>query len=100
MTYTANELFRTAFNYMDLQLDCAFGRGLPHGINQVCVCCKAGSLDEAGATIGSVDRITDELELKPWSTFYKTKEYTAYVCRSCGYQWSWYRDKQQKETTE
>jgi hypothetical protein len=82
-------VFRTAFSYIENHQG-GLGEGLPHGINQVCICCKAGSLVE-GKPAGHVEKIIDATDLKPWSDFYKTKEYAAYKCHSCGYQWSWYR---------
>lgn len=92
MTYTAGEVFRTAFAYLPPS-DAGLGAGLPHGINQVCICCKAGSKHDDGTVAGYVDKVIDPVDLKPWSDFYKTKDFSAYRCGSCGYQWSWYRDK-------
>ena len=92
-TYTPNDVFKTAFKYIDSHQN-GFGAGLTHGINQVCVCCKAGSLHDDVSVAGLIDRITDAVDVKPWADFYKTKDYAAYKCRSCGYQWSWYKDKQ------
>lgn len=93
-TYTPSQVFRTAFAYVD-QPEGSLGAGLKHGVNQVCICCKAGSTHTDGQIAGLVDRITDIVDLKPWAEFYTsgTKEYQAYKCGSCGYQWSWYRDK-------
>lgn len=76
--YTQSEVFRTAFSYVEDTKR----KDLPHGINQVCIACKEDH---------NVDRIRDAVSLKPWSDFYKTKEYAAYKCLSCGYQWSWYK---------
>jgi hypothetical protein len=95
MTYAAKEVFRTAFEYIkgtEAKAE-SLGHGLKHGINEVCICCKAGSKLSDGSTAGYVDRIIDPVELKPWSDFYKTKDYAVYKCGSCGYQWSWFRDK-------
>jgi hypothetical protein len=78
--YTPSEVFRTAFSY--IENPSATSKTLPHGINQVCITCKEAN---------NVDRIRDAASLKPWSDFYKTKEYAAYKCLSCGYQWSWYK---------
>lgn len=87
--YTDSEVFKTAAMYIE-DYQNGLGAGLKCGINQVCQCCKAGSLID-GKPVGIVDKIVDELDLKPWSDFYKTKEFAAYKCRSCGYQWSWFK---------
>lgn len=90
--YTPNEVFRTAFKYVE---NTSKSSSLPHGVNQVCISCKAGSeLTYENGTIkkfGQVEKIIDQIDLKPWSDFYKEKEFAAYKCRSCGYQWSWYK---------
>ncbi len=93
-TYSQNEVFRTAFKYLDgTDSSGGFGHGLKHGVNQVCICCKGGSSMGDGKTSGHVDRIIDPVELKPWTDFYTSgaNEFAAYRCLSCGYQWSWYR---------
>jgi hypothetical protein len=82
------EVYRTAFEYIESHQN-GLGKGLPHGINQVCIACKAGGLVD-GKPVGSVEKITDITELKHWADFYKTKEFTAYKC-NCGYKWSWYK---------
>lgn len=84
MIYTANEVFRTAHEYI-YSTDSnpgSYGYGLKHGINQVCRCCKSAD----------ARKITNSVELKPWSDFYKKNEYAAYECLACGYMFSWYRD--------
>ena len=86
--YTAREVFQTAERYMDSQH--GLGAGLTHGINQVCRCCKAGSLVN-GQPQGQVDKIINPVDLKPWTDFYLTHTFAAYQCQACGYQWSWYR---------
>jgi hypothetical protein len=90
-SYSAADVCRTAFAYIKDATQ-GLGAGLQHGINQLCICCKAGSLIE-DKQIGHVEKITNPADLKPWADFYKTKDYAAYKCYSCGYQWSWYRDK-------
>ena len=90
-TYTQSEVFRTAQPYIAENQN-GIGQGLTHGINQVCICCKAGSTAD-GQVIGIVDKIIDPVDLKPWTDFYKTKDFAAYKCGACGYQWSWYKDK-------
>jgi hypothetical protein len=85
--YSASDVSRTAFSYIKDAIN-GLGAGLQHGINQVCICCKAGSLID-GKQVGDVEKIIDAVDLKPWSDFYKTKDYAAYKCHSCGYQWSW-----------
>lgn len=88
MTYTQSQVFKTAFPYVNWST--GLGDGLPNGINQVCICCKAGSMID-GKVIGHVYRVIDSVDLRPWAEFYKTKDYAAYRCGVCGYQWSWYR---------
>lgn len=92
-----SEVFRTAFRYLEPHIDCSIGNGLSHGVNQVCPICKAGSSykDKTGKlqTTGNVEEIRDIAELKPWNDFYKTFDFKAYSCGSCGYQWSWYKEK-------
>ena len=94
MIYDSSLVSRTAFKYVQDQDDpLSFGNGLPHGINQVCPCCKAGSTTPDGKIIGDVEQIRDSAELKPWTDFFKTFEYKAYKCFSCGYKWCWYKVK-------
>tara|TARA_R110000868_G_scaffold211993_1_gene462006 strand:- start:371 stop:625 length:255 start_codon:yes stop_codon:yes gene_type:complete len=81
MTYSINEVFRTAHKYMKPN-EVSFGDGLPHGINQVCRCCKSIK----------TSKIIDPVELKPWLDFYKTFDFAAYECESCGYKFSWYKN--------
>jgi hypothetical protein len=91
--YTASDVRRTAFSYVDTPpSNYSLGAGLKHGINQVCISCKAGT------QAWEVERITDAVDLKPWADFYKTKDYAAYKCGCCGYQWSWYRDATKEST--
>ena len=92
--YEPQDVFKTAAKYVEHH-QAGMGNGLTHGINQVCICCKAGSTAD-GQVIGHVDRIIDAHDLKPWTNFYTSgkNEFQAYKCRSCGYQWSWYRTKQ------
>lgn len=94
-TYSQKDVFRTAFQYIDNKEHNGFAASLPNGINQVCICCKAGSVTESGDVIGKVDKIIDVVDLKPWIDFYSsgTKDYAVYKCGSCGYKWSWYKDK-------
>lgn len=87
--YTQDEVFRTAFKYVDSGASRFLSKEAsesPHGINQVCICCKAGS-----QTPSDVSKIVDPVELRPWQQFYKTYEYAAYKCNVCGYMWSWYK---------
>jgi hypothetical protein len=91
--YTPKEVFKTAFTYHE---DCGknpFTIGLRHGINQVCIACKSGSVHSDGTIAGHVERILNSADLMPWSDFYKTKEFAAYKCHTCGYQWSWYKNE-------
>jgi hypothetical protein len=90
--YTPKEVFKTAFAYHEGCGENHFTNGLKHGINQVCISCKAGSVHSDGSISGYVERIVNDADLTPWSDFYKTKEFAAYKCRSCGYQWSWYKN--------
>jgi hypothetical protein len=83
MIYTAKEVFRTAHPYVYTNKD-SYGEGLVHGINQVCRCCKSAD----------TSKITNKADLKPWLDFYTSKEFAAYECNSCGYKFSWYKDKQ------
>lgn len=87
-TYTPHQVFRTAQPYVTAN---GSSKVLPHGINETCVCCKAGTVLPTGERAGLVERIVNELDLKPWTAFYKTKQFAAYKCRSCGYQWSWFK---------
>ena len=89
MPYTQSEVFRTAQRYRNGAS--GLGQGLPHGINQVCICCKAGSSD-GGEVIGHVEKLRDAQDLMPWTEFFASGnyEFAAYRC-GCGYQWSWYR---------
>ncbi len=80
---TQNEIFRTAHKYLSPGSSASLGDGLPHGINQVCRCCKSQE----------TRKIVDKVELKPWLDFYKTLDFAAYECQPCGYKFSWYRNK-------
>jgi hypothetical protein len=84
--YTQQQVFRTAFPYLD---GTAERYGSEHGVNQVCPGCKAGSNTQTRCIVA---RVVDTVDLLPWAEFYKTKQYAAYKCGACGYQWSWYRD--------
>lgn len=93
--YTASEVFRTANAYVNQNsstLNYSFGTGLPHGINQVCQCCKESK---------NVAQIRDVIDLRPWTDFYTSGKYTwaAYECNSCGYKWSWYKPATQSTKT-
>ena len=93
--YAQRDVFKTAFAYVDDHQG-GMGSGLAHGINQICICCKAGGLVD-GKTIGVVDKIINAVDLKPWAEFYKSgaNNYAAYKCGSCGYQWSWFKPASQ-----
>lgn len=88
---TPNEIYRTAYKY--IENDASYlGEGLPHGINQVCPSCKAGSMLPDGKIAGSVEQVRDAALLKPFSDFYKTFSFAVYNCNSCGAVWSWYKE--------
>lgn len=79
--YSQNDVSLTAHIFVEDTLPKSYGRGLTFGINQVCRCCKSSDTQE----------IKDPVELRPWTDFFKTYEYRAYKCRSCGYMFSWYK---------
>jgi len=95
--YTQQDVFNTAFKYVPIGQS-PLGLGLPHGINQVCVCCKAGSIAE-GHVVGHVRQLINPVDLRPWAEFYKTMDYAAYECQNCGYTWSWYRPQPGKTSS-
>jgi hypothetical protein len=82
MMYTQAEVFRTAFRWVETTLP---GTVAHKSINEHCICCKSKG-----------SRIIDEVELRPWTEFFKTFEFAAYECPSCGYKWSWYKEGEKK----
>ena len=94
---TPNEIFRTAEKYIEASdaQSMSFGAGLPHGINQVCRGCKAGSI-AGGQVVGQVERLHGD-DAKPFADFYTSgkNDWAAYECHSCGRKWSWYKPKGQ-----
>lgn len=74
----------------------SLGEGLPHGINQVCISCKAGSCADAGVVAPhAVERVTDEVILRAWGAWHPewVKAYAVYGCHFCGAIWSWVQEE-------
>jgi hypothetical protein len=71
--YTQSEVFRTAHQYVEPGVFASLGDGKTDGINEVCRCCKS----EATA-------IQSKEHMQPFKDFYKTLDYKAYQCKTCG----------------